>query len=260
MEEIVLCPYNPKWKIYFEREKELLGKLLDGEYKSIIHIGSTSIEGMTAKPIVDISIALHKLENVAFYEEKLSSIGYIYRNGSQFEEWILFNKDHPEQQYHLHFMAYDNRRLLKQILFKIYLEEDFEVADLYVRKKKAFLRFDEHMWYSMNKLPFVEEVSALALIDAIRKPYFWRERVKNIMGYIPYAELFDMNSELSKAQYIRNLFTHNEDGKNYYKEFIDTVEYMEMIDRILKVMTIEKTSEVTGLTKEELENRLAYRS
>jgi GrpB-like predicted nucleotidyltransferase (UPF0157 family) len=193
-ERIVICPYNPEWKSFFVNEEKLLKLQLDREYRSIIHTGSTSIDGMEAKPIVDISVAVYELKDRAFYEEKLSPIGYAHCNGSKFDEWILFDKKDSVQQYHVHLMPHDNMRLFKQILFKIYMEENPEAADLYVRKKKAFLALDEHIWYSMNKKPFVDEVNMYALLDAVESPSFWRERIENIMGYVPYVELFTVEN------------------------------------------------------------------
>jgi len=197
-EQIVVLPYNPEWKSAFCKEEERLRQYLNGEYKSIIHIGSTSIEGMVAKPIIDISIAVCELKDKAFYEEKLSPIGYKHCNGSKFENWILLDKNDYRQDYHVHLMPYDSMRLFKQVLFKIFLEENPDAADLYARKKKAFLVLDEHIWYSMNKKPFVDEVNLYALLDAIENPIFWAERVANIMGYIPYAELFAVEEKGKK--------------------------------------------------------------
>ena len=159
IKRIEIYPYNPAWKSLFANEEKFLRLHLDGEYKSIIHIGSTSIYGMEAKPIIDISIALHDLKDGIFYEEKLSPIGYVHCNGHKFQKWILFEKNECGQEYHVHLMSHDSLRLFKQVMFKIFMEERADAADLYVRKKKAYLALDDHIWYSMNKEPFVKEVS-----------------------------------------------------------------------------------------------------
>lgn len=202
-ERIVIVPYNPEWKSLFAKEKKLLQTHLQGEYKSIMHIGSTSIEGLDAKPLVDISVAVNELKPTAFYNEKLLPIGYKHCNGGKFQEWILYEKaDSNGQEYHLHMMQYDSIRLFKQIMFKIFLEENPDVADLYVRKKKAYLVLDDHIWYSMNKKPFVNEVNCYALQDAIDDSAYWSNRIKEIMGYVPHAELFEVdNPALKQAQY-----------------------------------------------------------
>ena len=109
-------------------------------------------------------------------------------------------------------MPYDSVCLLKQVLFKVYLEQDFRAADMYVRKKKSFPIFDDHIWYSMNKLSFVEEVNVLAICDIIQRLIFWRQRIETIMGYVPYAEFFEINSGLSKNKRIREFFESDKVG------------------------------------------------
>ena len=252
--EIVLCPYNPEWKTNFAKEKELLRIHLDGEFKSIIHIGSTSIEGMDAKPIVDISVAVHELKDAEYYIDKLSSIGYERSNGSKFEEWILLRKTHNEQKYHVHVMAHDSGRLFKQVLFKVYMEENAEDADLYARKKKAFLVLDEHIWYSMNKEPFVDEVNYYALVDILWKPSFWKKRVQDLMGYIPFPEVFTATDFLPSDELVHALFKGTNKYEEYKKMFSSEAEYVGLIFKLLeKNLPIEKLLEITKLTDGQLE-------
>ncbi|PVH90857.1 UPF0157-domain-containing protein [Periconia macrospinosa] len=73
---VVVVPYNPEWPSYFERIKaELSSYLVDVEILSIEHVGSTSVPGLAAKPIIDIDIivtrsnvqpAIDALVNVSF--------------------------------------------------------------------------------------------------------------------------------------------------------------------------------------------------
>jgi GrpB-like predicted nucleotidyltransferase (UPF0157 family) len=232
-EPLVICPYNSEWKTLFTDEEKLLRLHLGEEYRSIIHIGSTSIEGLDAKPIIDISIAVHELKDTAFYEKKLSPVGYEHCNGSKFEEWILLEKNDCGQEYHAHLMPYDSRRLFKQVLFKIFMEESPSAADLYVRKKKAYLALDEHMWYSMNKKPFVDEINLYALLDAIEHPIYWIERIYDIMGYVPHTKLFAFVKEKREAKQ-----TGLEAAYKLLKK-----------DRDTKIETI---MEIAGLTREEV--------
>ena len=254
---IVIHPYNPKWKSFFVEEEKLLRLHLDSEYKNVIHIGSTSIEGLDAKPIIDISVALCELKDRGYYEEKLASIGYVHCNGSKFEDWILFEKEDCEQEYHVHLMKYDSTRLFKQILFKIFLEENPEAADLYVRKKKAYLMLDDHIWYSMNKKPFVEETNVHAILSILHNPVYWRERIENILGYLPYAELFAIPPDLSGEEHIRDLFEGDKE-EEHYKTFLDEVNFIDIVRKLLKRnMPHDQISEATGLTIEEVKSLYA---
>ncbi len=160
------------------------------EYRGIMHIGSTSIDGLDSKPIIDISIGLGCLSEFDYYKKKLAPILYKTDAWCFDNQWALFEKQGLNIDYHLHIMPYDSMRLFKQVLFKIYLEENREVAELYVKKKKYYATYDEDIWYSMNKLPFVQEVETTALIELRKNPQYWKERVYEIMGYVPHKEFF----------------------------------------------------------------------
>ncbi len=73
-EFVEVVPYNPNWKIEFNKIadeiKNTLGKLI----VSIEHIGSTSVEGLSAKPIIDIDIVIKDNSFLNEIIEKLSPI------------------------------------------------------------------------------------------------------------------------------------------------------------------------------------------
>ena len=58
--EMIIVPYDPAWKEQFEELRCRLHELLDGAKDSILHFGSTAVEDMWAKPIIDIMIAKAK--------------------------------------------------------------------------------------------------------------------------------------------------------------------------------------------------------
>ena len=73
---VIVEDYNPEWKNEFERIKEELLIVLSGKINSIEHVGSTSVEGVAAKPIIDIDVVIEK--NFEEVKKALESIGYIY--------------------------------------------------------------------------------------------------------------------------------------------------------------------------------------
>ncbi len=62
--DVILQEYSSKWVEYFKLEKELLMKNIDKQIVAIEHIGSTSINSMTAKPIIDLMIGIQNLKDV----------------------------------------------------------------------------------------------------------------------------------------------------------------------------------------------------
>ncbi len=155
---VIIVEYNPNWRILFKNEKKLLKEIFSNQYKTINHIGSTSIPNLTSKPIIDISIGVEKLNKKDLYSKFLKTIGYKYQTGSEFEKWILFGKREQEQDFNLHIMPYNSKRLLDQLIFKNCLLNNRNLIKSYGGLKKYYIECDDNAFYSMNKLPFVTEV------------------------------------------------------------------------------------------------------
>jgi len=73
---VIVEDYNLEWKNEFERIKNELLTILSGKIDSIEHVRSTSVEGLSAKPIIDIDIVID--QNLEEVRQALESIGYIY--------------------------------------------------------------------------------------------------------------------------------------------------------------------------------------
>ena len=82
MDQIVLKNYSLEWPKLFLK----LGTIIRNELKDIAvridHIGSTSIPGIAAKPIIDIQISVRQLEPVALYKNGLEKCGYYFRENN----------------------------------------------------------------------------------------------------------------------------------------------------------------------------------
>ncbi|MFK7808567.1 MAG: GrpB family protein [Saprospiraceae bacterium] len=74
--KIVVVDYDPIWKDQFEELKSVLIKSIDRESIEIEHVGSTSILGLKAKPIIDLDIILEDDLLIEKVIEKLSKLGY----------------------------------------------------------------------------------------------------------------------------------------------------------------------------------------
>ena len=74
MSKVEVVPYNPVWKIEFEKAAQAYSKLLRGLEVNIEHVGSTSIEGLWAKPILDIDIIVPNSKVSQLVIERLESV------------------------------------------------------------------------------------------------------------------------------------------------------------------------------------------
>ncbi len=107
---IRIVPYNPKWKVLFEQEKVLLAEILrENRILHIEHIGSTSVDGLAAKPTIDILVEVSNLSNdiKQGITEKLETIGYENMHNSEKKNKMTFGKGYDlnsicTQTYHVH--------------------------------------------------------------------------------------------------------------------------------------------------------------
>ena len=60
-QHIVVKEYNPLWVKEFEKEKEVIAKILGANAAEIYHIGSTAVPGLCAKPVIDIMPVVYSL-------------------------------------------------------------------------------------------------------------------------------------------------------------------------------------------------------
>ena len=75
-QHITVANYNPEWPSKYVQERACITEILKDNCISIYHIGSTSVPGLAAKPIIDIMAAVRSLERVDTVAEKFSDMGY----------------------------------------------------------------------------------------------------------------------------------------------------------------------------------------
>ncbi len=77
-QRVTVTPYDPNWKNIFEKEAKLISDVLKDNLVSIHHIGSTSIKGLAAKPIIDIMPVVKDLKAVDSLARLFEAAGYKY--------------------------------------------------------------------------------------------------------------------------------------------------------------------------------------
>lgn len=157
-----LSPYTSEWKSRFESEKELLKHLFGDSAIEIEHIGSTSIEGLPSKPIVDMVVMIDDHADADRLTDPLSKMGYAFHSKST--ERHFYQKRGPVA-YNLS-IAYADRGgfLPRQILFRNYLRSHAEARDEYAELKKNLIaKYPTGIGeYSEGKTGFVQNILALA--------------------------------------------------------------------------------------------------
>ncbi|GAA0859258.1 MULTISPECIES: GrpB family protein [Clostridium] len=157
---VVVEDYNPKWKIEFEKIKAELMMVLSDKIISIEHVGSTSVEGLAAKPIIDIDIVIDN--NFEEVKIALESISYIHEGDLGIhgrEAFKYYNKEHL-MKHHLYVCNKENEELYRHIKFRDYLKVHKVDRDKYslVKKEMAKKYTEDIELYIDGKEPIILEI------------------------------------------------------------------------------------------------------
>ncbi len=163
---IQLNPYDEKWPALFEREKERILKILKDKALMIEHIGSTSVSGLMAKPIIDILLVVEDAGKEEDYMDDLCRHGYILRvMEPDFENHHMFKG--PDTDIHLHVFSKGSKEIEKYLLFRNYLRLHDDARELYENTKKELAK---KTWkYVQNYADAKSEVVQKILSDAIQE-------------------------------------------------------------------------------------------
>jgi GrpB-like predicted nucleotidyltransferase (UPF0157 family) len=163
---VKLVDHNPNWAEYFRKEKQLLLKIMGQKAVDIRHIGSTSIPGMPAKPIVDILAAVKRLADVESFTEDLIVLGYADKGNGDVRGRRYFVKGGVEKRtHHLNFCEMNSYFWTSHLAFRDYLERQPEAAQQYSALKRALeSRFPrDRAAYTTGKEEFVRSILNVAM-------------------------------------------------------------------------------------------------
>jgi GrpB-like predicted nucleotidyltransferase (UPF0157 family) len=159
---IEIVPYRSDWPSQFRCHAERIKNALGGTALRIEHIGSTSVEGLAAKPIIDILVVVSDPAKEALYLPEMLSAGYELRvREPEFEEHRMFRT--PERDIHVHFYPVEFGEIERYLLFRNFLRTNPEARDNYAALKH---KLSNKGWADMNE--YADAKTAL-IEDIIRQ-------------------------------------------------------------------------------------------
>lgn len=157
--EVFLVPWTDEWIKEFETEKQRIIDII-GQYTiNVHHIGSTAVNGLSAKPIIDIAIEIDNLLDGEQCVTALERIGYLYRGTNVLSERHYFTKGEP-RTHQIHMYQKDNRYLLEQLNFRDFLRSNELARSEYqqLKLKLAGLNKNDKHKYAEEKTEFVKSI------------------------------------------------------------------------------------------------------
>lgn len=139
---IYITPYDPQWIVAFEAEVRRLKAILGPVCVEVHHIGSTSIPGMLAKPIIDIILSVESIESLDGVDEDLVAEGYESWGAFGLPRRRLYVGNHPDgtRRCHIHSYQDGDPEAARHFAFRDYLIAHPEEAQGYADLKQSLVK------------------------------------------------------------------------------------------------------------------------
>ncbi len=159
---IVIADYDPDWPRQFEILRDRFSAALGELPVAIEHVGSTSVPGLAAKPIIDVAMVVPSAADVPEGIRRLATIGYTHRGDLGVAGREAFDTPPDTYPHHPYLHASDGRELRRQIAFRDRLRRDEKVRNEYEQLKRARAARLVHMVpeYWESKTELVERILA----------------------------------------------------------------------------------------------------
>ena len=122
-----MLPYNAEWTAWYRELKDQIWPPVSDLASEIVHVGSTSIPGMSAKPIIDIDLVAENLDDIELFKERLSTIGYVHVGNLGIEDREAFKEiGTPLHRHNLYLVQRNSPAFRNHVLLKKHLQENPE--------------------------------------------------------------------------------------------------------------------------------------
>ncbi len=164
----MIVDYNEAWPRYFGEVKDFLREVLAGDARSVEHVGSTAVEGVPSRPIIDIHVAVLDAEAMGRVIDALATLGYVHDGDRGVPGCEAFRRKGPDVPFrdpkrdwfphHLYASVEGTPHLARQIAFRDHLRTHENDRDAYAEQKRALLAEHGHdrEAYERGKIEFTD--------------------------------------------------------------------------------------------------------
>ena len=166
---IEIVEYRPAWREIFECERAAILERCRPRVMEVHHVGSTSVPGLAAKPILDIMPVVANPDDGEDAVEPMTTLGYLYRGDNGLPGRFYFDKIVDGRTVvHAHMYPQDHSDVGKLVAFRDHLRTYQDAACAYERLKRelASKYRDDRVSYTDAKGAFINEITSAALADS----------------------------------------------------------------------------------------------
>ena len=156
--EVWLEPHNPDWPRMADAEAARLKATLGDVLVAVHHMGSTSIPGIAAKPIVDLMPTVTSLAALEARRGDIEALGYLWRGefGIPERRYCVLERN-GKRVFHAHFFVDGHENVVRQLLFRDYLRAHHDEALAYeaIKRAAAAAHPDDSLAYNDHKAAWI---------------------------------------------------------------------------------------------------------
>ena len=161
-DSVQLLNYNPKWAKLYDIEQHYINSHIGNLGLDIQHIGSTSIPGLKAKPIIDIAIKVKSPDEIQICAKILTKVGFINRGDTEGQGGYLLVKEKAPlvRTHHIHIVSSEDPQWKNYLIFRELLREKKDLCKQYLQLKQNLEKrfpFDRKR-YTTAKSQFIQKL------------------------------------------------------------------------------------------------------
>ena len=130
---VFLQAHDPEWEVIAAETMRVLKEVLGEAAVDIQHVGSTSVRGIKAKPIIDLAVGVRDYDAVLAKREELAAKGIVFRFDERPEQLLFVMGDFAEdtRTHHIHVVLFESSEWSNYLLFRNYLNGNADAAKEY---------------------------------------------------------------------------------------------------------------------------------
>jgi GrpB-like predicted nucleotidyltransferase (UPF0157 family) len=163
---IRIVDHDPQWRLLAQEELRRVADALGDSAVRLEHVGSTSVPGLGAKPIIDMQVSVTDIERLDDYVDPLEALGYLFAPDPAFPDYHYFAKPHTRpRSHHLHVCQAGSHQELRHVAVRDFLRAHPEEAASYEELKRTLVREhpDDRLAYVAGKDGYMIELEARAV-------------------------------------------------------------------------------------------------
>ncbi|TCM96252.1 GrpB-like predicted nucleotidyltransferase (UPF0157 family) [Paenibacillus sp. BK033] len=164
-----IAEHDPRWPIMFQETAASLREALGDIALRIDHIGSTSISGLDAKPIIDIQISVSRLDELDRYKPNIEQLGFVYRDDNPDLSKRYLREAPGTRRTHIHVRQAGSFSEQMNLLLRDYLRQHPEDCLRYGQEKHRLMELHKH-----ERIKYVEGKAPIVW-DILHRAHLWSQ-------------------------------------------------------------------------------------